>query len=74
MINQNGFEKILAKPAQRALARANIENWEQLSKFTVAEIMGYMVLGKMRSRNFKLLLRKKDYRLHKKIIKPDWRH
>ncbi|PZX03972.1 hypothetical protein C7437_105169 [Psychrobacillus insolitus] len=46
MINQNGFEKILAKPAQRALARANVENWEQLSKFTVAEIMELHGIGK----------------------------
>ncbi len=45
MINQNDFEKILAKPAQRALARANIENCEQLSKFTVAEIMELHGIG-----------------------------
>lgn len=46
MINQNDFEKILAKPAQRALARANIENREQLSKCTVAEIMELHGIGR----------------------------
>lgn len=45
MTNQSDFEKILAKPAQRALARANIENVEQLSKFTEAEIMELHGIG-----------------------------
>jgi DNA repair protein RadC len=45
MTNQSDFEKILAKPAQRALAKANIENLEQLSKFTVAEIVELHGIG-----------------------------
>jgi len=45
MNNQSDFEKILAKPAQRALARANIENLEQLSKYTVVEIMELHGIG-----------------------------
>ena len=39
MTNHSDFQKILAKPAQRALAGANIETLEQLSKYSEAEIM-----------------------------------
>ncbi|WP_144510757.1 DNA-binding protein [Bacillus sp. FJAT-22090] len=42
----NEFEKVIAKPAQRALAGAGIENLEQLTKFTETEIMALHGMGK----------------------------
>ncbi|MFB5087580.1 DNA-directed RNA polymerase subunit alpha C-terminal domain-containing protein [Psychrobacillus sp. PGGUH221] len=45
MTNQSDFQKILAKPAQRALAGANIETLEQLSKYSEAEIMDLHGIG-----------------------------
>ncbi|MEK4487604.1 DNA-binding protein [Psychrobacillus sp. FSL H8-0484] len=46
MTNQSEFQKILAKPGQRALAGVGIENFEQLAKFTEAEIMELHGIGK----------------------------
>lgn len=46
MTNQSDFQKILAKPGQRALAGIGIENFEQLTKFTEAEIMELHGIGK----------------------------
>ena len=45
MTNHSDFQKILAKPAQRALAGANIETLEQLSKYSEAEIMELHGIG-----------------------------
>ncbi|WP_391205180.1 DNA-binding protein [Psychrobacillus sp. L4] len=46
MMTKNDFQKILAKPGQRAIAAIGIENLEQLSKFTEAEIMELHGIGK----------------------------
>ena len=46
MTQQNEFQKILAKPGQRALAEIGVLNFEQLSKFTEAEIMQLHGMGK----------------------------
>lgn len=46
MTKQSDFQKILAKPGQRALAGIGIENFEQLTKFTEAEIMELHGIGK----------------------------
>ncbi|MEI4770674.1 DNA-directed RNA polymerase subunit alpha C-terminal domain-containing protein [Psychrobacillus sp. FJAT-51614] len=45
MTDQSDFQKILAKPAQRALAGANIETLEQLSKYSEVEIMELHGIG-----------------------------
>lgn len=45
MTNQSDFQKILAKPVQRALAGVNIETLEQLSKYSEAEIMELHGIG-----------------------------
>lgn len=46
MTNKNDFQKILAKPGQRALAGVGIESLEQLSNFTEAEIIELHGIGK----------------------------
>jgi DNA-directed RNA polymerase alpha subunit len=46
MTTKNDFQKILAKPGQRALAAVGIENLEHLSKYTEAEIMELHGIGK----------------------------
>ncbi|QFG00649.1 hypothetical protein PB01_18650 [Psychrobacillus glaciei] len=64
MTTKNDFQGILAKPGQRALAGVGIENFEQLSKFTKAEIMELHGIGKT---GFKLLLQKKGCHSNRKI-------
>ncbi|WP_391118141.1 DNA-binding protein [Psychrobacillus sp. L3] len=46
MTTKNDFKGILASPGQRALAAIGIENFEQLSEFTEAEVMELHGIGK----------------------------
>jgi DNA-directed RNA polymerase alpha subunit len=59
MTPNNDFQKILAKPGQRALAEVGIENIEQLSKFTEAEIMELHGIGKNGMNRLKTTLAEK---------------